>query len=294
MSESCRINPLEQLGSKTNPLFSSQNRTHFPNQSTNSDTISQYESKESIFFNQGQQSLPFAQPQQPISPTLSKTTTITDRDSLSDEWLTQFSSMKVHDPLEFSNDYKRWYEKYTLGGKNITRREIEKPQINKSINNGAGYRPLLTKGYQSGYIPVRRTQTTTFHRTVTTPLSAPATGEHSIDSYFDLEFINLENELQNEQTNSGSKTSSSMNFEQIAFQKAATDIVKTCSLDIPSSPERTTRSQLQSKFASSKFMGLMRKVSDGVVTVKDTKKELFTPETNEVVGNEYFPVLDER
>lgn len=297
MPNTCRVNPLEQLGSKSQPLLNSQNRSHILNHPTNKSPIPQYESKESIFFNQGQQNS-FTQPEYspikgPLSPTLSRTRTVTDENSLSDEWLTQFSSMKVYDPLEFSNDYKTWYNKYTSGEKSSLGTGMQNPQMNSPANI-SNHRPLLTKGYHSGYIPIKRTQATSFQRTMTTPLSAPVTEEQSIDSYFDLEFTNLENELHNQQSENGSKAKLSTNFEQMEFQKAATDIVKTCSPEIVPSSQQTSRAQLQSKFASSKFMGLMRKVSDGVVTLKDTKKELFTPETGEVVGNEYFPILDER
>ncbi|KAK5779089.1 Pex21p PWA37_003936 [Arxiozyma heterogenica] len=296
MSNTCRVNPLEQLGSKSRPPFNNQNCANILNQSTNNNPVFQHESKESIFFNQGQQKS-FAQHesfpmQSPILPTLSRTHTITDEDSLSDEWLTQFSSMKVYDPLEFTNDYKTWYDKYVSGKTTSAGTRMQNSQMNRFANIG-NQRPLLTRNYQSGYIPVKRAQTAMFQRTMTTPLSAPATAEQSIDSYFDLEFTNLENELHNQQIKNDSNTEISTNFEQIEFQKAATDIVKTCSLEIVSSPNETSRSQLQSKFASSKFIGLMRKVSDGVVTLKDTKKELYTPKTGEVVGNEYFPILDE-
>lgn len=84
----------------------------------------------------------------------------------------------------------------------------------------------MTKGCHPGYIPVRRIQTTTFQRKVTTQLSTPVTGEQSIDSYFGSEFTNLENELQNEQTKHDSKTNISINSEQTEVQKAATGITK--------------------------------------------------------------------
>lgn len=319
MSDSCHVNPLQQLNSKNNLQFDNQHHTTFSHISSNVGSSSGYHAKETAFMNQGQNGMPqnilhhhqgplSPMGQGPLSPMSNGSSsrqlghTQSNISDVSDEWLNQFSSMKVHDPLEFSNDYKRLYESYirnsTMGTPTPARsRQPIQQQQQQQTNTHVNYRPLLSRDHQSGYFPSYRTaQPIASQWTTNAPLSAPefetTNGQGSIDSYFDLEFNNVENELQKQETESTSQEQ--MNFEQVEFQKHAKDIVRSCTPDVPASPDLTTSSQLHSKFASSKFMGLMRKVSDGVVTIKKTERELFTPETGEVVGNEYFPVLDER
>ncbi|CAL9734756.1 peroxisomal protein Pex21p [Monosporozyma servazzii] len=303
MSDSCHVNPLQQLNSKNNLQLHNQHHNTFNHTSPHAGSFSGYNAKETAFMNQGQNGLLHHQ-QGPLSPPLNGSSrqlghTLSHNTDVSDEWLNQFSSMKVHDPLEFSNDYKKLYENYARNGTIGTPtpacspQPIQQQQVNTHIN----HRPLLSRDNQSGYFPsFRTTQPTASQWNTTAPLSAPelnsTNGHGNIDSYFDLEFDNVENELQ--QQENGSTIQDQMNMEQVEFQKHAQDIVRSCTPDIPASPDHTDSSQLRSKFASSKFIGLMRKVSDGVVTIKKTERELFTPETGEVVGNEYFPVLDER
>lgn len=310
MSDSCHVNPLQQLGSKNNNLhLGNIHQNTVVQRSTNavqSPTVT-YRAKETAFLNQSHPNGAFQQhmfhqhhqgPLSPMSVTSNISATSSRHDSVSEDWLNQFSAMKVRDPLEFNDEYKKLYEKYAGSGGVVSPESIQMQSSSTHMNQ----RPLLNRQHQSGFLPSHPQHAPQQQWNRSVPLSAPPleATDGSIDSYFDLEFTNIEaelhqRELQDHQRQQQDKLNNDnrMNFEQAEFQKVATDIVRSCTPDVPASPTVPT-SQLHSKFASSKFMGLMRKVSDGVVTIKKTERELFTPETGEVVGNEYFPVLDER
>ncbi|AQZ11276.1 PEX21 (YGR239C) and PEX18 (YHR160C) [Zygosaccharomyces parabailii] len=95
---------------------------------------------------------------------------------------------------------------------------------------------------------------------------------------FTPEFEALEKELEE----SEAAARPHLDQEQQEFQKIANEIVESCS----SSP----------KLSSSKFMGLMKGIGEGSVTLNKQKSplatELHSPLTGQRVGNEYFPVVD--
>lgn len=95
---------------------------------------------------------------------------------------------------------------------------------------------------------------------------------------FTPEFEAVEKEL--EESEPASRTN--LDSEQKEFQKIANEIVESCS----SSP----------KLSSSKFMGLMKGIGEGSVTLNKQHSplatELHSPLTGQRVGNEYFPVMD--
>lgn len=205
--------------------------------------------------------------------------------SQQDSWLNQFSSMKVEDPLEFGKEYKNLYKGYesrTGQGQN------SHPAMNQSFVPRTMYSPANLMTQQ-----------------MTKSISVTTENNRSNDSYFDNAFDSLERELQEElqeslvQDNSLEEPQFSLDHEQLKFQQAAKDIyvcLSNTSSALSTSAE--VSASVSNKLSRSKFMGLMRRISDGDVTVKkndeesDGYTELFSPTTGETIGNEYFPVMD--
>lgn len=84
--------------------------------------------------------------------------------------------------------------------------------------------------------------------------------------------------------------------EQAKFQQAASEIYARLSPGPQTPPEMEAKLH-NPKLQNSKFLGLMRRISDGVVTLQNDQNsqkytQLYSPTTGEVVGNEYFPVVD--
>lgn len=325
MSDSCHISPLQQLGNKSNKFQSGfpgtlnfqqqsyQGSTHAHDQHENSkENIFLQQNHPNLFQQQQQQQQPQPQPQQygfmgqrPLSPLSpgstiayqgqrpSLSSTASSSNDLSEAWLNQFSSMQVNDPLEFNKEYKNLYESYMNGGGSAT---------------ATTTRPMLSRNHQSStaFLPSYQRQQSNFTGMMSSngPLSAPQLDQTqqqqqgSIDSYFDLEFNQVERELSQVERDISQPVPVGPNWnkEQVEFQKIATDIVRVCTPDEPvlhNAPMNRTGG-LKTKLATSKFMGLMKRVSEGSVSIRNTERELFTPETGEVEGNEYFPVLDQK
>ncbi|CAR26372.1 ZYRO0B08184p [Zygosaccharomyces rouxii] len=161
-------------------------------------------------------------------------------------WLSQFHSMKIEDPLEFSQDYKKMYSSYEKSTAPMVRF------------------PMTT--YQPNYNMISRDVT-----------KREVPGEKQ--DAFAAEFNALEKELEDVE-----KKRPIFDQEQEEFQKLANEIVDSCS----TSPS--------TKLRSSKFMGLMKGIGEGSVTLNKQKSkhatELHSPYTEQRVGNEYFPVKD--
>lgn len=160
-------------------------------------------------------------------------------ESVSNVWLNQFSSMKLEDPLEFDNEYKKLYAGY---------------QSQQTRRNVAHVSPAL---HRSIYQPVMRD-----------PVAN--------DVHFEQEFEALERELQDDKDELLDEESP-LDYE---FQKIASDIVNSTS----NSP-----SPVSSKLSGSKFMGLMRDISGGLVSMRSNE---LRKSDGSVVGNEFTPVMD--
>lgn len=180
----------------------------------------------------------------------------------SESWIQQFSSVNIDDPMEFSKEYRDLYANYE------SKSSFQQQRYPQHLNM---YRQSLT-GFGS-YTKVQ---------------------ENNL-SQFDREFQELENELQRNEDAEDYETqrnsqSNVFDDEQVEFQKIANSIVDSCST-ISNSP-----SPVSSKLSGSKFMTLMRGISEGSITLKKDNErttELQSPINGELVGNEYFPVLDE-
>lgn len=162
-------------------------------------------------------------------------------------WLSQFHSMKIEDPLEFPQDYKKMYSAY----------DRQTPMIRFPMT---ACRP----SYNHPPRDVSKEQ-----------------GPRECKDVFTSEFEALERELEEVEN----KRMPAFDQEQVEFQKIANDIVESCSSGQPAT-----------KLRSSKFMGLMKGISEGSVTLNkeesENATELHSPYTGQRVGNEYFPVED--
>ncbi|QLL30291.1 hypothetical protein HG536_0A01080 [Torulaspora globosa] len=181
-------------------------------------------------------------------------------------WLNQFSSMKLEDPLSFDSDYRKHYANYESQQLLQTRQRLS--NMSPTLNRTMYYQPV-----NSYFRP------------------PPAEGQpmtDASDSRLDEEFQSLEAELQKE--NPGSQDENvGFDDEQVEFQRIASEIVESCS-STSHSP-----SPVSSKLYSSKFMTLMRNVSEGSVTLSrgnSTHSAEFHSSDGEVIGNEFSPVAD--
>lgn len=191
-------------------------------------------------------------------------------------WVDQFSRMQVRDQSEFSNEYKQMYAQYE-----------------STSNVGRGVGGLVGRGNVSVSLPIASRQNLQINHH-NQQISANADLKNMGDSFFDEQFSALEKEMEQlEEKDSdiqdiGEAALLDFDEDQREFQMAAQSIYSTMS---------GHSSNNSAKFGRSKFMGLMRNISDGVVTLKKDETqykytELYSPTTGEVFGEEYFPVAD--
>ncbi|QLQ77858.1 hypothetical protein HG537_0A01050 [Torulaspora globosa] len=262
MSASCQVNPLQQFVSKGD---AAQGRGFgFPAQQRALEQ--QPVSTEHSFLHEQERALRsgnmFSTVQKPASlPSLEAST-----GAVSSSWVNQFSSMKLEDPLSFDSDYRKHYANY------------ESQQLQESRQRLSNMSPTL--GRTMYYQPVN-----SYFRPA--PVGGQSLAETS-ESRLDEEFQSLEAELLNETLGSQDENVA-FDEEQVEFQRIAGEIVESCS--------RTSHSPspVSSKLYSSKFMTLMRNVSEGSVTLSrgnSTHSAEFHSSDGEVIGNEFSPVAD--
>lgn len=197
-----------------------------------------------------------------------------------DSILPQFSLIQINDPLEFSDEYKKFYSSY------------EKPQ------QVMPPRPILSRfQHYSVNKPNLRTNrkqdmTNIYDRSIRDDVqrSVDMHMDDTNNEMIDKEFEVLENELKIEQQGANdikSVQTFTLDSEQLSFKNIASSIIDT----VTPKPSRAT-TPIGSKLEDSKFMKLMGRVSEGEVTLRNNSPELYTPETDEVVGNEYFHIID--
>ncbi|CCC67283.1 hypothetical protein NCAS_0A07250 [Naumovozyma castellii] len=261
-SSSCSTNPVGQfLSPKNNTLLS----THRPIVSRKTQVSDHYNTNdasphETTFMNRNNQDYSVNRPH--LLPAQSQ-------QGIAEDWASQFSSMQIKDPLEFSQEYKRLYSSY----------ESSQPQRQvPPMSMNVAHQPLPQP---SMFVP--------------SPLRQQRNGDGmDIDSYFDLQFQSVEKELEIENNaNAGTaRNDNVLDEEQLQLQKTARDIVESCST--PSSI--SSNSSVNAKFAESKFIGLMRKISDGVVTLKKINGDKNVDQSQQapsVGNNEFYSTVDE-
>ncbi|SCU99414.1 LADA_0H19614g1_1 [Lachancea dasiensis] len=201
------------------------------------------------------------------------------------DWSDEFSRMKIHDPLSFTSEYQQLYASY------------EKSQHSRSPDVSRQYPPTLQQFPSQRSTLMQRAPLSAQH----THQTSSGTSDNVLEAeYFDREFDELEREMSSDMhddiedpdVDEQGQSILELTAEQLKFQQAASEIHQRLS------PGPQTPPALESKFQKSKFLGLMRGISDGVVTLKgaddDANKytQLFSPTSGELVGNEYFPVAD--
>lgn len=203
----------------------------------------------------------------------------------SDSWLKQFSNIGIKDPLEFSDSYKRLYFQYEG-----SQQQPQESQYQQYVNPCAATKnhfmsqPLLNHRFENGFNAYPRQE---IHK-------AQYNEKMELDSYFNTEFQDLENELNTTERFYSTRNSIPEEYifdEPAVFKDIASDIVKNC-LD------NDKKGLITTKLANSKFMSLMRRISDGEVSIRNdtdtklTERELYLTTTGETVGNEYYPIQD--
>ncbi|QLG73021.1 hypothetical protein HG535_0E01050 [Zygotorulaspora mrakii] len=277
MSATCRTNPLQQLLGKSdqNSRFQGPQAGSASQQFRQDYNGGSSEAAERHFFNHRENQNGFLNLQHP-APMLPPMGSVR-KEHFKEDWVQQFSAVSVKDPLEFCRDYQDSY-------KNYESRQFAPHNQYRGLANGDRhinmYRPTIDGHF--GTLARKEDQLV-----------------NSIA--FDKEFNNLEKELlggdksfdnfevYDNDDNYNDSEAYRLDDEQIEFQKIANDIVDSCA-SISKSP-----SPVSSKLSGSKFMGLMRGISEGSITLKkgnESATGFHSPQNGETVGNEYFPVLD--
>lgn len=297
MSDSCHVNPLQQLNGKQPSVFNT--RIGRNNTAANGHPV-QYNGANNIeqtFLNQnvGMKSHDDSFGQQVNSPALMNPIMSDNNVISNDNWVNQFATMQMKDPLEFSDAYKKYYEQYSRSstvGNTVTNIVGNKsiPNNNTSMSQPI-LRPQLNRNIQSHFSMQANAKIPLTPVANSAPIIDTGNNLNSneLNSYFDLQFKAVEEEI---------NEIAVLNEEQIQFQKAAQGILNTLSpkdveIELTTSAmdyASDEKSMLRDKLTNSKFMGLMKRVSGGVVTMKENNKELYTPKDNKLEGNEYFPI----
>lgn len=287
MSDSCHINPLQQFNNKQQPIFNS--RINHAHSSANQQAMQRSAGNMSVeekfldsniemsnvhadssFGQHPSHSLSSMKPLLANEPAVNTTR--------GENWINQFATMQMKDPLEFSDSYKRLYAQYSQNNISVAMTQpLARPQISRNVESHMSSLQMKNSPLSVNSAPANST--------------TESINLNQLDSYFDLQFQAVEEELDQIPC---------LNQEQQQFQKAAQGILDTLS---PKSIEIDTMSAgnsmsfssdeehlLRDKLNNSKFMGLMTRVSGGVVTINENNKELYTPKDNKLEGNEYFPI----
>ncbi|KAH3899120.1 uncharacterized protein SCODWIG_02054 [Saccharomycodes ludwigii] len=197
-----------------------------------------------------------------------------------DNWLFQFQQMSVIDPVECSDNYKSLYAQYE--GKSLNNTTTTRENFN------AGNNIMMMQKYQNYANTIAPTTKTAYD---------------SVNEDFSVVDAELESmmALQPDQSVIGE-----VDQDQLLFKNAAVSIVNITNTD---SNISNTNSQFSTdttaKFKRSKFLGLMRRISDEDVTLKRHNCEqssnntnnakydsLYSSELNECVGDEYITIPD--
>ncbi|CAG99735.1 Pex21p [Kluyveromyces lactis] len=273
----CQTNPLNTLVSKSGYRFGQ------PNQHQQSIAQQQSRPRNNALDHQfsqftGASGPSFAHPQHQQLPmaavvanatTAASTTSNTATASDHHVWIDQFANMQVHDKTEFPTDYKQMYSQYEARG--------------ASYSMGA---PVM----------VSHSQMFPRHQQSLMVNQLESQAYASSSAKLDEQFAELERQVQDDEKEQQQdkdddfhlKETSPLDEDQRQLKEAAQSIYTTLS---------DKSSTTSSKFSNSKFLGLMRNISDGVITLKknpdeDKYTELYSPSTGETFGEEYFPVQD--
>ncbi|KAL2707633.1 Peroxisomal membrane protein PEX21 [Kluyveromyces marxianus] len=192
-------------------------------------------------------------------------------------WIDQFAKMQVRDRAAFSDEYKRMYSQYESRG--VSRDPLAQASRFANLNNSSNMNMNVSMA-------------------VPRPLAA-ATAQHldeqledqledQLDEQLEAQFAEIERQEQQQQQQQ-QQQQLALDQDQLQLKEAAQSIYTTLSSN--STPNNA-------KFSNSKFLGLMRNISDGVVTIKkdreqDKYTELYSPSTGETFGEEYFPIQDD-
>ncbi|SMN22372.1 similar to Saccharomyces cerevisiae YHR160C PEX18 Peroxin required for targeting of peroxisomal matrix proteins containing PTS2 [Maudiozyma saulgeensis] len=296
MSEtSCSVNPLQRFSTLTNNNGNVP-RVPYGNESLISSNA-RNDSTERSFFN-GNSAM-----NSNISPSFmplpqSRSTTTNDVQNLSymqthnngnreELDLPDLSKVQIHDPMEFSDEYKKFYGNYEATNIQPNHRptiqRFPQYEMNRSSLQMVESAPIMIRQFQDPQHSVN--------------INDNGYGGTSFPELNDVQIHTIDHELDiiehgltrgpSLMNHSQPQSRAAFDGEQIHFKEVAASIVEVVT------PETSrSSSPVNSKLNGSKFMQLMKKVSAGSVTLRRDSPELFTPDTDEVVGNEYFPVYD--
>ncbi|GMM55081.1 hypothetical protein DAKH74_016970 [Maudiozyma humilis] len=301
MDASCSVDPLQRFASLQGnmgahaPASNNHNHTHTNNHTHNF---------EHAFFHSEEAGYRPAYPSPVPSPAQTEAHAEANDDAAA-PLLAGLAGVRIRDPLEFSDQYKRFYGDYAhTQQRSAQMHPNNTPHTHSTPHGSAATRP-----------PIQRFRQFPQPRTVE-PVPVPRVQgqgrvslRHGDAALIDAQLGALERELQGgvsqREGDSDSEfrgsTPRALSAEQLQFREAATGIVHTLSEGnsvsnsaFPSPLPSPPATPLESRLGGSKFMRLMRQVSAGSVTLRSGSPELCSPDTDERVGSEYFPVLDEQ
>ncbi|EJT41376.1 PEX21-like protein [Saccharomyces kudriavzevii IFO 1802] len=209
---------------------------------------------------------------QPSSRTFSKKNNYEE----SSNWVPQFSSMNINDPLEFTSEYKKLYFEF----------ESQQRQ-----NSSGHHYPIASS--------IVRKTTSNFQPRNTLRQHLQGNRNNSTDEFkLDAEFQNLESEIQEMRYEPKIQEEKWQDQDQLELQRIATEIVECCATPPSSVSSTSTLSSIDSKLSESKFIQLMRGISSGDVTLRkeasgNSASELFHRSSGEIVGNKHISVKDQ-
>ncbi|CCD24575.1 Pex21p NDAI_0D02610 [Naumovozyma dairenensis CBS 421] len=164
------------------------------------------------------------------------------------DWVPEFSSMQINDPLEFSQEYKKLYSNYESS-------KIPGKSTSNSINNQSAQFQLRNK---SQLHPQMGSSSQQYNNNMQQQQHQQQHSNQNIDSYFDLEFKSVEEELSRRNEDDTLMTDQErtpmFDEEQSEFQKIAMDIIDSCTTPLSTAESTNVNSKLQ----RSNFFGLMR------------------------------------
>lgn len=303
MDASCSVDPLQRFASLQGNMgahaSASNNHTH-----THTNNHTHTHNFEHTFFHSEETGYSPAYPSPVPSPAQTETHAEANDDAAA-PLLAGLAGVRIRDPLEFSDQYKRFYGDYAhTQQRSAQMHPNNTPHSHSTPHGSAATRP-----------PIQRFRQFPQPRTVE-PVAVPlqqgqgrVSLRHGDAALIDAQLGALERELQSgvsqregdSDSDFRGSTPRALSAEQLQFRAAATGIVHTLSegnsvsnsafpFALPSPPA----TPLESRLGGSKFMRLMRQVSAGSVTLRSGSPELCSPDTDERVGSEYFPVLDEQ
>ncbi|CCE61594.1 hypothetical protein TPHA_0A05190 [Tetrapisispora phaffii CBS 4417] len=275
MASFCQVNPLQQLVTKND----GENSQWFNIQNKNgSQSISAsravHDNIERNFINKNDQEYLIGNNINDNLPEAGSRGYRLHNEINTNSFVEEFSKVQVQDHMEFSDTYKKLYDKYENYQKD------SQYSYNASPLHGFNERQNL---HGQAELFNGQTFNQSYNRNEMVEISA-------LESQFNEQFDKLENELH--LTEEEDQVEKSILEEEITFRNTASELINTVSNSINENSTIMTNEMLSSKIANSKFFNMMNNVNNGKMALNANKYEFISKETGETVGNKYSMVAD--